>query len=60
MNLEHPNITHCLETGYPWKDEQIGIDVDDPENDDYEDDSDEYFEDAAYDEKREREMGWID
>ena len=55
--LEHPDITRLLTYGYPWPEP---LDVDDPENDEWDDDTDEDFEDSAYDEKREREMGWID
>lgn len=44
LNLEHPSITRTLLTGYP-----------DIYHEEYEPD-----EDDTYDEKREREIGWMD
>ena len=41
-DLEHPEITRCLRTGYPsWKQERV---------------EDDYDEDALYDERRDSEL----
>ena len=47
-DLEHPEITRCLRTGYPsWMQERY--------------EEEEFDEDAAYEERRERELlGWED
>ena len=42
--IEHPNITRCLRTGYPDRG--------------YEEEVEEYDEDALYDERMERDYGF--
>lgn len=49
-DLEHPEITRCLRTGYPSRMN--------PEEDEFDQDADEAYCDRCYEEKKEAEYGW--